>query len=65
MPEITLYSKIGALLREHPESAKVLKSFNLDCFGCGGAEHETVLSGATAHGLDPEALVAALNNALK
>lgn len=65
MANVTIHSKIGALLKERPELAKVLKTFGLDCCGCGGAEHESIFTGATAHGLDPEELVEALNTALK
>ena len=65
MSKITRMTKIGDLLRDHPEAAKVLQKFNLNCPGCGGIEHETIFLGATAHGLDPDAIVDALNRALK
>ncbi len=65
MKPITLQTRIGDLLKSQPELAKVFKSFNLDCVGCGGALHETIETGATAHGLDPDELVNALNKALK
>ncbi|MBW2451509.1 MAG: DUF1858 domain-containing protein [Deltaproteobacteria bacterium] len=65
MPKVTLQTKIGALLKEHPEAVNILKQFNLDCMGCGGAAQETIELGAMAHGLDPKAIVDALNAAIK
>lgn len=49
------------VMRMSPEVAKVLGSFNLGCIGCMGAQHETLEQGATAHGLDVEDLLTALN----
>lgn len=49
------------VMRMSPEVVKVLGSFNLGCVGCMGAQHETLEQGATAHGLDVDELVAALN----
>lgn len=65
MKKITQDTKIGELLKTHPEAAKVLMEFNLHCIGCGGATQETIRLGALAHGLDPEIIVKALNAALK
>lgn len=49
------------VMRKSPQAAKVLASFNLGCVGCMGAQHETLEQGATAHGLDVEELLTALN----
>lgn len=49
------------VMRMSPEVVKVLSSFNLGCVGCMGAQNETLEQGATAHGLDVDELVAALN----
>jgi len=48
-------------LRLSPEVAKVLGGFNLGCVGCMGAANETLAQGASAHGLDVEELLRALN----
>lgn len=56
---------IKELLHSHPEVAKVLARYNLGCIGCMGAAHETIEAGATAHGIDPEALLRDLNSAVK
>jgi len=65
MEKVTQETKIGDLLKAHPETAKVLAKFNLHCVGCGGASQETIRLGATAHGLDPEQIVEELNKAIK
>lgn len=49
------------VLQMSPEVAKVLGSFNLGCVGCMGAMNETLEQGATAHGLDVEDILKALN----
>jgi hybrid cluster-associated redox disulfide protein len=48
-------------LQTSPEVARVLGGFNLGCVGCMGAANETLAQGASAHGLDVEDLLAALN----
>ena len=67
MTEIKIDSDttFGELLRMKPEMGRILKEkFGLGCVGCGGAEHETLLQGARAHGLDAEEFIEELRNAL-
>ncbi len=52
------------MLQQHPETARVLKRYNLACVGCLGAQSEPIELGAINHGLDPEQLLADLNAAL-
>lgn len=47
------------------ETIKVLQQFNLGCVGCMGAQNETLEQGATAHGLDVNELLTALNAIFK
>jgi hybrid cluster-associated redox disulfide protein len=55
----------GQLLRMKPEVGKILKDkFNLGCVGCGGAEHETLIQGARAHGLDVDEFIKELKEVL-
>lgn len=49
-------------LQMTPGVAAVLNSFNLGCIGCLGAANETLAQGASAHGIDVEDLLKALNN---
>jgi hybrid cluster-associated redox disulfide protein len=53
------------MLRTYPETAKVLKKYNLACSSCMGAQSEPIDLGAINHGLDPEQLLADLNAAVK
>ena len=41
--------------------AGVLGRFNLGCVGCMGAMNETLEQGATAHGIDVDEMLEALN----
>lgn len=61
MAAVTKDMTFHEVMRKSPEVAKVLVSFNLGCVGCMGAQHETLEQGATAHGLDVEDLLTALN----
>jgi hybrid cluster-associated redox disulfide protein len=51
------------VMRTHPESVAVLRKYNLGCIGCMGAQNESLEQGATAHGIDVDALVKDLNAA--
>ncbi len=53
------------MLKAYPETAKVLKKYNLACASCMGAQSEPIDLGAINHGLDPEQLLADLNAAAK
>jgi hybrid cluster-associated redox disulfide protein len=61
MSVITKDMTFHEVMQKSPEVVKVLGSFNLGCVGCMGAVNETLEQGATAHGLDVEELLAALN----
>ena len=61
MSVITKDMTFHAVMQKSPEVVKVLGSFNLGCVGCMGAINETLEQGATAHGLDVEDLLTALN----
>lgn len=41
-------------LQTHPGVAGVLRSYNLGCIGCMGAQNESLEQGANAHGLNVE-----------
>jgi hybrid cluster-associated redox disulfide protein len=61
MTVITKDMTFHEVMQKSPEVVKVLGSFNLGCVGCMGAVNETLEQGATAHGLDVEELLTALN----
>ena len=56
-PEMT----IGEVLKEYPESLKVFLSHGLMCVGCAVARFENIRQGATAHGINVDALIKDLN----
>ena len=58
---ITAEMAIGEVLKEHPESLKVFLSHGLMCVGCAVARFENIRQGATAHGIDVDALIKDLN----
>ena len=55
---------IGEVLKKHPESLKVFLSHGLMCVGCAVARFENIEQGATAHGIDVDALIRDLNEAV-
>jgi len=65
MSKITESTKISEMMKKHPETVSVLKRLNVDCFGCLGAEQESVRNLAWSHGLDLAALIEELNGSLK
>ncbi len=64
MQKITQETRINEMIKEYPETKKVLKKHKLDCFGCLGADQESVRNAAWAHGLDMDALLEELNKAI-
>ena len=56
---------IGDAVREHPETVRVFLAHGLMCVGCAAARFENILQGATAHGIDVDALVTDLNAAVE
>lgn len=64
-PTIDYNTTFGQLLRMKPEVGKILtEKFNLGCVGCGGAENETLIQGARAHGLDVDEFIKELKEVL-
>ena len=55
--KVTKDMTFAAVLRMHPDVAKVLAKFNLGCVGCMGAQAESLEQGCAAHGVDPDAVV--------
>jgi hybrid cluster-associated redox disulfide protein len=54
---------IGEVVREYPESVKILAGFGMGCVGCPSAQAETLEEASRVHGLDVEELIKALNEA--
>lgn len=60
-PKITKDMTFHQVMQMSPEVVKVLAQFRLGCIGCMGAMNESLEQGATAHGLDVNDLLQALN----
>jgi hybrid cluster-associated redox disulfide protein len=57
---------IGEVLTKYPQTEKVfMKFFGAGCFTCPGAKMEDIAFGATMHGVEPEAVVKELNEAVE
>ena len=64
MAQVTKQMLIGELLQLDPNIAGVLMRAGMHCIGCPSAQAESLEEAALVHGLDPDVLVARLNNFL-
>lgn len=64
MDMITKEMSILETVQTWPETAAVFMEFGMGCLGCMAARFENIEQGATAHGIDVDALVDALNDAI-
>ncbi|MHB1041027.1 MAG: hypothetical protein ACYC34_11935 [Desulfobacteria bacterium] len=65
-PPIGAGTLVGDILRDYPAlREKVAELFGPDCVSCRSRRHETITYTSWHKGLDPEAVVRALNDALK
>jgi hybrid cluster-associated redox disulfide protein len=62
---ITGDEPIGQVLKDYPQTLRVFLSHGLMCVGCAVARFENIRDGATAHGINVEALLQDLNAALE
>ncbi len=62
---ITKDWSITDIVEKYPETADVLLSFGMHCFGCMAARFENIEQGAMAHGIDIDELMTAVNAAVK
>ena len=62
---ITGDEPIAEVLREYPQTLRVFLSHGLMCVGCAVARFENIRDGATAHGIDVDALIKDLNAAVE
>ena len=61
---ITKDMPIGQVVQKYPKTVEVFLRHGLMCFGCALAQYENVEQGASAHGIDVEALIKDLNAAV-
>ncbi|MBN1933220.1 MAG: DUF1858 domain-containing protein [Anaerolineae bacterium] len=55
---------IGDVVRSYPQTIQVFLRHGLMCVGCAVARFENIRDGATAHGINVDALIADLNQAV-
>ena len=65
MATITKDMGFMEIIEKWPQTAQVLMQLGMGCIGCAAAHFETIEDGAVAHGMDVDALMAALNAAVE
>ena len=63
MAELTKDMGILEVVQQYPQTAPIFMDFGMGCLGCAAAHFENIEQGASAHGIDVDALMAALNQA--
>ena len=63
--KITKDMNIIEVVQKYPDTIGVFMYAGMGCFGCHVAQFETIEQGATAHGIDVDALVDALNEVIE
>ena len=61
---ITKTMGIQEVVTKYPESVPVFFRHGLGCIGCAAAQFETIEQGAMVHGINVDALIADLNEAV-
>jgi hybrid cluster-associated redox disulfide protein len=56
---------IAEIVQNYPETVRVFLRHGLMCIGCAAARFENLEQGATAHGIDVDALLNDLNAAVE
>ena len=64
MALITKDMGIMDIVQKWPETVPVLMEFGMGCIGCAAAHFENIEEGALAHGIDVDALLDAMNEAV-
>lgn len=64
MAQVTKDTMIGELLRIDQNAIPVLMEIGMHCLGCPASQMETIEEAAMVHGIDPQALVNRINEAI-
>ena len=62
--KITKDLNLAQVVRDHPATVPVFLRHGLMCIGCAAARFESIEQGALVHGLDVDALIRDLNEAV-
>ena len=61
---ITKDMSIIEVVQQYPDTVDVFINAGMGCLGCAAAHFENIEQGGRAHGIDPDALVEGLNDAI-
>lgn len=61
---ITADMTVGEVVRRHPQTVRVFLRHFMNCFGCSIARFHDIATGSLRYGLDPEMLLAELNESI-
>ena len=64
MKNINKEMSIIVVVQQHPETVDVFRNFGMGCLGCAAARFENIEQGASAHGIDIDALITSINQAI-
>ena len=56
---------IGEVVRNYPESIKVLAGFGMSCVGCPSAQSETLEEACQVHRINIDEIIVVLNESVK
>ena len=61
---ITKDMSIMEVVQKYPDTVEVFMNSGMGCLGCAAAHFENIEQGALAHGIDIDALISNLNEAV-
>ena len=61
---ITKDMSIIDIVQQYPDTVDILMNAGMGCLGCAAAHFENIEQGALAHGIDIDALMKGLNEAV-
>ena len=65
MSKISKDMGIIDVIQSYPETIEVFQKYGFGCIGCAAARFENLEAGAKVHGIDPDEMVAAMNEILE
>ena len=63
--KVTKEMNILDIVNQFPQSVEVFMKYGLGCIGCAAARFENLEAGAKVHGVDPEQMVAEINELIQ
>lgn len=63
--KVTKDMSIIDIVQKYPQSIEVFARNGLGCIGCAAARFENLEAGAKVHGIDPDKLVAEINEVIQ